>query len=644
MNMQRRNSLLGRQGMGFGRSYSDEGERRPVASRSQAVIARIRKEKQEMLQLVDASAEMAPWFVSGTPRQEVRKIALEILKMGDVGEFIVRDVESEPECLGLSVKMTATDMSNFLIIGVKGGGNKAMRLQLRGARESFVDLTSLINFYCKSKSRFLGVQLIIPKFDLFTETETQDETMTQDLTTVSGDIYNRDRRMTRTESMPMIHESEQVAINNDQDYPRPHQSYQPFVENGERRTAITIKELDRFYAEGVELQKARIEIQKQHENMREMYEKMNDERESLRELMEKKVAASENLRKDIEKKHAEEVTMKQENHELELKLLEEKYTQELASQKDFYEAEIASMKEKLFKELSHIQGQTRNEYKKFEKALNSSGVDEKKQRKTAIPTTLEDNNEMPNNATFTDRVLEKFRNLSTELSVTKRDMREQLDRKEKELLSKIEQRDNEIDELNEEMDKRVEAERKYWEERITMARDRAEDATVACENELFKLSREANISVSPARLAAQSRRNKLRMDEEAQEAERVVKLIEAQISERNAAADKKRGMDKATEDAWKEQNLLIMKAAEVQMEGLRKLIEDQKTFTENQNHMNALEEQLQQAKIQLGNSYGFDTSQTPLELQHQAALAQVHALNETSYNHQYEDIDINFGF
>lgn len=46
-------------------------------------------------------------YVSGTPREGVKRIALEIMKAGEIGEFIVRDIESAPEALGISVKMSS---------------------------------------------------------------------------------------------------------------------------------------------------------------------------------------------------------------------------------------------------------------------------------------------------------------------------------------------------------------------------------------------------------------------------------------------------------------------------------------------------------------------------------------------------------
>ena len=121
--------------------------------------------KQGVLELVDATAEMAPWFVSGTPRDGVKRIALEIMKAGAVGEFVVRDIESAPESLGISVKMSQQDLSNFMINRV--AGSKSPRLQIRGCKETFPSLTELIRFYSKSKTKSLGVKLVVPNFDLF---------------------------------------------------------------------------------------------------------------------------------------------------------------------------------------------------------------------------------------------------------------------------------------------------------------------------------------------------------------------------------------------------------------------------------------------------------------------------------------------
>jgi hypothetical protein len=42
------------------------------------------------VETVDVDTEMAPWFVSGMPRSEVRVMAMDMLKRGCPGAFLVR--------------------------------------------------------------------------------------------------------------------------------------------------------------------------------------------------------------------------------------------------------------------------------------------------------------------------------------------------------------------------------------------------------------------------------------------------------------------------------------------------------------------------------------------------------------------------
>jgi hypothetical protein len=41
---------------------------------------------------VDPETEMAPWFMAGVPRAEVRQVAMDMLKQGQTGNFLVRYV------------------------------------------------------------------------------------------------------------------------------------------------------------------------------------------------------------------------------------------------------------------------------------------------------------------------------------------------------------------------------------------------------------------------------------------------------------------------------------------------------------------------------------------------------------------------
>lgn len=55
---------------------------------------------QDIYKTIDVEAGIASWYLVGRPRPQVKKIAVEILKQGRVGEFFVRDITSHPGCLG----------------------------------------------------------------------------------------------------------------------------------------------------------------------------------------------------------------------------------------------------------------------------------------------------------------------------------------------------------------------------------------------------------------------------------------------------------------------------------------------------------------------------------------------------------------
>lgn len=63
---------------------------------------------------VDPETGIAPWFLSGVPRKQVRHIVSNMSKNGVEGNFVVRDVESSPGCYGLCVK-SPKGIGNYLI-------------------------------------------------------------------------------------------------------------------------------------------------------------------------------------------------------------------------------------------------------------------------------------------------------------------------------------------------------------------------------------------------------------------------------------------------------------------------------------------------------------------------------------------------
>ena len=108
--------------------------------------------------VIDPEAQISPWFLVGRPRENVKKIAVEILKNGKVGEFFVRDVSSQPGHLGLSIKTSRKDLTNYLLKAVPsvvGNG-----VTVRGTKEVFRNITQLIVHYRRKKRPSLPCKLV----------------------------------------------------------------------------------------------------------------------------------------------------------------------------------------------------------------------------------------------------------------------------------------------------------------------------------------------------------------------------------------------------------------------------------------------------------------------------------------------------
>lgn len=103
---------------------------------------------------VDNVAEERDWFVAGQTRDYVKQRALNLLRHGKLGEFIVRDVASSPGCLGLTVKTGGHELVNYLIQPYSGG------VTVRGTKESFATLSLLIAFYSATKRPSLPCRLL----------------------------------------------------------------------------------------------------------------------------------------------------------------------------------------------------------------------------------------------------------------------------------------------------------------------------------------------------------------------------------------------------------------------------------------------------------------------------------------------------
>lgn len=90
----------------------------------------------------------AHWFLSGVPKSEVQQLARSLAAKGRLGNFLVRDVASRPDCLGLVVK-TTRGISNYLIErteNVRHIGGQGFRM--RGGKQTFPTLVDLLQYYC----------------------------------------------------------------------------------------------------------------------------------------------------------------------------------------------------------------------------------------------------------------------------------------------------------------------------------------------------------------------------------------------------------------------------------------------------------------------------------------------------------------
>eukprot|EP00729_Bicosta_minor_P018512 gene18512-22208_t len=108
---------------------------------------------------VDREAELTPWFLGGLGRSELKAVAMDVLRNGAIGEFFVRDVASNPNALGLSVKVGNHDLRNYLIL--PKSQNNRISVMIRGTNEVFSSLSELIAFYALRPRPALPCQLMM---------------------------------------------------------------------------------------------------------------------------------------------------------------------------------------------------------------------------------------------------------------------------------------------------------------------------------------------------------------------------------------------------------------------------------------------------------------------------------------------------
>ena len=150
-----------------------------AASMSSLTSSRASAAYSATLDDVDPETEMAPWFMAGVPRVEVRQVAMDMLKQGQIGNFLVRyvgctldyaqparltcvwyrDVKSEPNCYGISIKNSQNKLVNYLI--EKSSRKQDPGYQIRGTKQAFPTIFALVTYYAAAKRSALGIQLIV---------------------------------------------------------------------------------------------------------------------------------------------------------------------------------------------------------------------------------------------------------------------------------------------------------------------------------------------------------------------------------------------------------------------------------------------------------------------------------------------------
>lgn len=104
--------------------------------------------------IVDADCELSSWFLSGLPRQQIRTIAKRMIKYGEAGNFLIRDIKTEPNSFGLSIKLKDGTLGNYLI------KNSSHGFVIRGTQKYFSTMSGLVDYYASKMRPGLGVQLL----------------------------------------------------------------------------------------------------------------------------------------------------------------------------------------------------------------------------------------------------------------------------------------------------------------------------------------------------------------------------------------------------------------------------------------------------------------------------------------------------
>lgn len=97
------------------------------------------------------------WCYIGVEREEVRVVVMDLVELGTLGEFIVRDVQRSPGSYALSVKTDSTDkdesVTTYRIVLSRDGWC------LRGTTKCFRTLYQVIAHYSRENSKAIGTRL-----------------------------------------------------------------------------------------------------------------------------------------------------------------------------------------------------------------------------------------------------------------------------------------------------------------------------------------------------------------------------------------------------------------------------------------------------------------------------------------------------
>lgn len=218
-------------------------------------------------------------------------------------------------------------------------GSKTPQLQIRGCKETFPTLSELVRYYSKSKSKSLGVKLVVANFDLF-EFDQQPNTLVGSPNDVYGEVGTMSPGSFGAAEDPNYGYANTDMAGALQDMPTNYNGSQfgmpampampvmaPLPANARERTVVSVGELHQLHTNTAALQahstQLKISMEQSKAHMAAQHDsqisQLKSEHEHLVELLKLEHAAA--LRekdRDVKEKELEIEAVKR-DHDLELK-------------------------------------------------------------------------------------------------------------------------------------------------------------------------------------------------------------------------------------------------------------------------------------------------------------------------------------